>query len=103
MHGRLALTAADNSTLCPVQQTVLWKEAFVIVRELPPSNVRKGIQRRSQRHALCHSRKEKVYALAVALEKRWHQCRGRRRARGGKELWRRSETSFPNRLAAARA
>ncbi len=40
-HVRLALTAADNSTLCPVQQAdaichwaqnrVLWKEAFVIV------------------------------------------------------------------------
>ena len=65
------------------QDSVLWEEAFVIVRELPASNVSKGVQCLSQRHALRHSREEKVYTLAVALDKRtgrrrWHLSRGRR-------------------------
>ena len=52
------------------QNRVLWKQAFVIVRELPAANVSKGVQCLSQRHALRHSRKEQVYALAIALDKR---------------------------------
>jgi hypothetical protein len=88
MKSLIASTAPFRPEPDQTQDRILWKEAFVIVRELPAFNVSKGVQCRSQRHALRHSRKEKVYPLAVALDKRtgrrrWRLCRGRRWCRPG--------------------